>query len=208
MGVLDGQVVPVTGAARGQGRSHAVRFAEEDADVIAVDLCAQVGTVPYPLATPDDLAETVKLVEALDRRAAAFEADVRDAAALRAAADTGVGVVPEVFIELLRSPEIQLKVGILVLQLGQFPSQLHRPRAGRGDDDQPVCVKGPRALGELLHGLAQEARGKGLHVLALDDRITSIRLATCQVDPMLRLAFNPVPSKLDATKSEDVLRDG
>jgi NAD(P)-dependent dehydrogenase (short-subunit alcohol dehydrogenase family) len=89
MGVLDGQVVPVTGAARGQGRSRAVRFAEEDADVIAVDLCAQVGTVPYPLATPDDLAETVKLVEALDRRAAAFEADVRDAAALRAAADTG-----------------------------------------------------------------------------------------------------------------------
>ena len=79
---LEGKVALITGAARGQGRSHAVRLAELGADVIAVDICAQIDTVNYPMATPDDLAETVKEVEALDRRIVAAEADVRDATAL------------------------------------------------------------------------------------------------------------------------------
>jgi (+)-trans-carveol dehydrogenase len=90
MGLLDGKVALITGAARGQGRSHAVRMAEEGADIIAVDLCAQVPTVPYAMATDDDLAETTRLVEALDRRIVASVADVRDSAALRAAVDAGV----------------------------------------------------------------------------------------------------------------------
>ncbi len=90
MGRVDGKVAFVTGAARGQGRSHAIRLAEEGADIIAVDLCRQIDTVPYPMSTPDDLAETVKQVEALDRRIVASEADVRDGAALRAAVDDGV----------------------------------------------------------------------------------------------------------------------
>src|SRR3954470_10956960 len=90
MGVLEGKVAFVTGAARGQGRSHAVRMAEEGADVIAVDLCAQIDTVPYAMATPDDLAETVRQVEALDRRIVATQADVRDTGALRSALDDGV----------------------------------------------------------------------------------------------------------------------
>ena len=68
MGKLDGKVAFITGAARGQGRSHAIRLAQEGADIIAVDICAQIDSVPYPMATPDDLAETVKQVEALDRR--------------------------------------------------------------------------------------------------------------------------------------------
>ena len=87
---LEGKVAFVTGAARGQGRSHAVRLAEEGADIIAVDLCAQVDSVPYPMATPDDLAQTVKEVEALDRRIVATRADVRDAGALKSALDAGV----------------------------------------------------------------------------------------------------------------------
>jgi NAD(P)-dependent dehydrogenase (short-subunit alcohol dehydrogenase family) len=58
-GKLEGKVAFVTGAARGQGRSHAVRLAQEGADIIAVDICAQIGSVGYPMATPDDLAETV-----------------------------------------------------------------------------------------------------------------------------------------------------
>ena len=90
MGKLDKQVAFITGAARGQGRSHAVRLAQEGADIIAVDICAQVGTVGYPLATSDDLAETVRQVEALDRRIVATEADVRDTAALGRAVDDGV----------------------------------------------------------------------------------------------------------------------
>jgi SDR family mycofactocin-dependent oxidoreductase len=90
MGKLDGKVVLITGAARGQGRHHAVRLAAEGADVIAVDVPGAYRAVPYAMATEDDLAETVKEVEALGRRVVSRAADVRDAAALKAAVDEGV----------------------------------------------------------------------------------------------------------------------
>jgi (+)-trans-carveol dehydrogenase len=90
MGKLEGKVAFITGAARGQGRSHAIRLAADGADIIAVDLAAQVASVPYDMATPADLAETVKEVEALDRRIVATQADVRDYGALKAALDDGV----------------------------------------------------------------------------------------------------------------------
>ena len=90
MGQLEGKVAFITGAARGQGRSHALTLAREGADIIAVDVCAQAKSVPYPLATPEDLAQTVNEVQALDRRIIATQADVRDLAALTAAADAGV----------------------------------------------------------------------------------------------------------------------
>ena len=89
-GRVAGKVAFITGAARGQGRSHAIRLAEEGADIIAVDICRDYGTMPYALATEADLAQTVKAVEALDRRIVAAQADVRDAAALKAAVDDGV----------------------------------------------------------------------------------------------------------------------
>ncbi len=89
-GRVAGKVAFITGAGRGQGRSHAIRLAEEGADIIAVDICRDYGTVPYAMATEGDLAQTVKAVEALDRRIVATRADVRDAAALRAAVDDGV----------------------------------------------------------------------------------------------------------------------
>jgi (+)-trans-carveol dehydrogenase len=89
-GRVEGKVAFVTGAARGQGRSHAVRLAQEGADIIAVDLAGQVASVPYPMATPEDLDQTVKEVEALDRRIVASQADVRDYGALKAALDDGV----------------------------------------------------------------------------------------------------------------------
>jgi (+)-trans-carveol dehydrogenase len=76
MGRVEGKVAFITGAARGQGRSHAIRLAQEGADIIAVDLAGQIDSVPYRMATPDDLAQTVKEVEALDRRIIATEADV------------------------------------------------------------------------------------------------------------------------------------
>ncbi|MBF4993263.1 mycofactocin-coupled SDR family oxidoreductase [Arthrobacter gandavensis] len=90
MGRVEGKVAFITGAARGQGRSHALRLAEEGADIIAVDICSQVETVNYPMATSEDLQQTVRDVEALDRRIVAVEADVRDLAALKAAVDSGV----------------------------------------------------------------------------------------------------------------------
>ncbi|MEF2975925.1 mycofactocin-coupled SDR family oxidoreductase [Subtercola sp. YIM 133946] len=90
MGRLEGKVAFITGAARGQGRSHALRLAEEGADIIAVDIVEQIGSVPYDLATEDDLAETVRQVEALDRRIIASKADVRDFDQVKAAVDAGV----------------------------------------------------------------------------------------------------------------------
>jgi len=90
MGLLDGKVAFVSGAARGQGRSHALRLAHEGADIIAVDITGQIGTVPYPMSTPDDLQQTVKEIEALDRRIVATQADVRDFAGLKAQVDAGV----------------------------------------------------------------------------------------------------------------------
>lgn len=91
MGTLTGKVALVTGAARGQGRSHAVRFAEAGADVIAVDLCAPVPEMPYAMASPEDLAETARLVEACGRRAVVSQVDVRDGDALAAAVTKAAG---------------------------------------------------------------------------------------------------------------------
>ena len=110
-GKLEGKVAFITGAARGQGRSHAIRLAEEGADIIAVDICAQIDTVPYPMASPEDLAETVKAVEALDRRIVARQADVRDEAGLRAAFQAGVAELGP--------------AGIVLANAGIAPMSLH-----------------------------------------------------------------------------------
>jgi len=88
-GRVDGKVAVITGAARGQGRSHALRLAQEGADIIALDFCQDLPHVPYPLGTAEDLAETVSAVQALGRRAVGLKADVRDYAQLKAAVDQG-----------------------------------------------------------------------------------------------------------------------
>jgi (+)-trans-carveol dehydrogenase len=89
-GRVEGKVAFITGAARGQGRSHAVRLASEGADIIAVDICRGFDDSPAPGATPDDLAETADMVKSLDRRIVTAEVDVRDFPALKAAVDGGV----------------------------------------------------------------------------------------------------------------------
>ncbi|MFJ1456227.1 mycofactocin-coupled SDR family oxidoreductase [Nocardia wallacei] len=90
-GRVDGKVAFITGAARGQGRSHAVRLAQEGADIIAVDVCKPVsGTDLIPASTPEDLAETADLVKGLGRRIVTAEVDVREYDALQAAVDSGV----------------------------------------------------------------------------------------------------------------------
>ncbi len=91
MGRVDGKIALVTGAARGQGRSHAVRLAEEGADIIALDVAAEIETAPYDSATPEELAETARQVEALDRRVVTVQADVRDFDSMRKSVDSMVG---------------------------------------------------------------------------------------------------------------------
>ena len=114
-GRVQGKVAFITGAARSQGRSHAVRLASEGADIIAVDLCEEIDSVKrfYPGTTAGDLAQTVKEVEALDRRIMATKADVRDYDALKAALDEGVA-------ELGRVDIVSANAGIFI-----FGDQTH-----------------------------------------------------------------------------------
>jgi SDR family mycofactocin-dependent oxidoreductase len=108
VGRVKGKVVLITGAARGQGRDQAVACAEQGADVIAVDLCADIASVPYPLATPGDLDETTTMVAATGRRAVAVQADVRERAELRRAVDEAVA-------ELGRLDVVVAQAGITAL---------------------------------------------------------------------------------------------
>lgn len=111
MGTLDGKVAFITGAARGQGRSHAIRLANEGADIIALDICETFDSMNYPLATPEDLAQTVKDVEALDRRVVAGQGDVRVRSELGAVLDAGLAafgrldiVVANAGVTAMKSP--------------------------------------------------------------------------------------------------------
>jgi SDR family mycofactocin-dependent oxidoreductase len=127
MGKLEGKVAFITGAARGQGRSHAIRLAQEGADIIAVDIAAQIDTVPYPMSTPDDLAETVRQVEALDRRIVATQADTRDRAGLQAAFDAGVAQLG--------------RIDIVLANAGIAPMSMH-PQAQEWQDVLDVNLTG------------------------------------------------------------------
>ncbi len=89
-GRVEGKVALITGAARGQGRSHAIRLAEEGADIIALDIAAPVSSAPYAMATPEDLEETAREVKARGRSVVTREVDVRDSEALTAAVNEGV----------------------------------------------------------------------------------------------------------------------
>jgi len=108
---MQGKVALITGAARGQGRSHAVRLAEEGADIIAVDICRQIESNPYPLATEEDLAETVRLVEKTGRRIVTQVADVRERSELAAAVAAGVA-------ELGHLDVVVANAGILPMAMG------------------------------------------------------------------------------------------
>jgi SDR family mycofactocin-dependent oxidoreductase len=98
MGLLDNKVALITGAARGQGRSHAVSMAEQGADIIAVDRAADMDSIPYPLASRDDLKQTAQLVRDLGRRIHTSVVDVRELIDLRAAAETGIAELGDIDI--------------------------------------------------------------------------------------------------------------
>jgi SDR family mycofactocin-dependent oxidoreductase len=113
-GRVEGKVAFISGAARGQGRSHAVRLAQEGADIIAVDVCGPIDNLAYPHSTPDDFAETADLVKAQNRRIVTAQVDVRDYDALKAAVDSGVE-------QLGRLDIIVANAGI-----GTFGNKLHK----------------------------------------------------------------------------------
>ncbi|MHA7664901.1 mycofactocin-coupled SDR family oxidoreductase [Mycolicibacterium sp. HS_4_1] len=102
-GRVAGKVAFITGAARGQGRSHAVRLAEEGADIIAVDLCEDIESIGYPMATPEDLDETRNLVEKTGQRIVTAHADVREVTQLRTALEAGLSEFGTVDIVLAQA---------------------------------------------------------------------------------------------------------
>jgi SDR family mycofactocin-dependent oxidoreductase len=108
MGTLDGKVAFISGVARGQGRSHALRLASEGADIIGIDICHEIDTMDYPNATEADLAETTKLIEQLDRRVITSEADVRDFVAVQRAVDAGVAALGRLDIVLSNAGIVRL----------------------------------------------------------------------------------------------------
>lgn len=116
-GRLTGKVAFITGAARGQGRAHALAMAREGADIVAVDICADIASNPYPLATPDDLSETERAVKELGRRIYGRIADVRDRPALREALETALADFGHLDI-------VVANAGILPMAMGK-PDPLH-----------------------------------------------------------------------------------
>jgi SDR family mycofactocin-dependent oxidoreductase len=116
-GRLEGKVAFITGAARGQGRSHALRLAQEGADIIAIDICDQIESNLYPLATLEDLDQTRKLVEACDRRIVTRQADVRERSQLRAAIEEGVS-------ELGGLDIVAANAGIMPMRMGEAADPL------------------------------------------------------------------------------------
>lgn len=111
-GKLEGKVAFITGAARGQGRAHAVAMASEGADIIALDICQDIESNPYPLATPDDLAETERIVKGLGRRVVARIADVRERHEVRDAVEAGLA-------DLGRIDIVVANAGILPMAMGK-----------------------------------------------------------------------------------------
>ncbi|MFI5053591.1 MAG: SDR family NAD(P)-dependent oxidoreductase, partial [Acidimicrobiia bacterium] len=90
MARLEGKIAFITGAGRGQGRSHAVTLAGEGADIIALDICHDIESNPYPMSTPEDLSETARLVKDLGRRVVSIEADVRERSDMREGLESAV----------------------------------------------------------------------------------------------------------------------
>jgi SDR family mycofactocin-dependent oxidoreductase len=108
---LDGKVAFITGAARGQGRAHAVRLAADGADIIALDICRDIDSIDYPNASPDDLDETVKLVEKEGRRIVARQADVRDGDAVDQVVADGLAEFGRLDIVIANAGIIRLGTG-------------------------------------------------------------------------------------------------
>ena len=166
-GRVEGKRVLITGAARGMGRSHAVRLAQEGADLILVDICESMPGIEYPLATTEDLAETARLVGEHGRRAVTHIVDVRDLDALTAAVDDGVAPA------LPGRPGSEFtQVGLLI---GQHPLGLmlgHREQQlllAAGEVVKQLTLGGLGARPDVIEGGRRYPAGANLGGGALDD---------------------------------------
>ncbi|OZF02520.1 SDR family mycofactocin-dependent oxidoreductase [Rhodococcus sp. 15-1154-1] len=167
MGSLENKVAFITGAARGQGRSHACRLAEEGADIIAIDICTAIEGMEYDGATPADLEQTAKLVESLGRRIVTVQADVRDAQGLKAALDQGVaelgsvdivcanaGILGSVPVEELTSEQWSTTIDINLTGVWNTVSAAIPHLISQGTGGSIVITSstaGLRGLGNLAH---------------------------------------------------------
>jgi NAD(P)-dependent dehydrogenase (short-subunit alcohol dehydrogenase family) len=183
-GLLAGKVALVTGAARGQGRSHAVRLAREGAAVIAVDICRQIESVPYPMSTEEDLEETARQVKAYGATVVTAVADVRDHTELKRAVDAGVA-------ELGRLDVIVANAGIMAPVRPGVPAQDLGRYSVRGNAILPTNTATPMLLNEATYRLFRA----DLEHPALDDAR----------EPMASMNLLPVAYIDPADVSEAVL---
>jgi (+)-trans-carveol dehydrogenase len=229
-GKLHGRVALVTGAARGQGRSHAVRLAQEGADIIAVDICGQIDTIEYAMSTPEDLKETVRLVEDLDRRIIATEADVRDYAALETAVAEGVSTLGRLDIACINAGVVSL--GALAdLSLAQWNDMIavnltgvfhtakaaipHIVAGGRGGSITVTSsatalrpVPGAAHYTATKHGVVGVVQTLALELAPHFIRVNSVHPTNCNTqmiqNPALRKAFLPDSENPTREESEPV----
>jgi SDR family mycofactocin-dependent oxidoreductase len=194
-GRVAGKVALITGAARGQGRAHAVRLAEEGADIVAVDVCRSVANVPYPASSPADLDETVRAVEQLGRRVLGRVLDTRDLAALAAVADEAVATFGRLDIVVANAgicimapwdevtPEIfrdTIEINLLGTWNTVMATAPHLARGGGGSIILTSSVAGLKALPFLVpyvaskHGVTGLARAFAQELAKDNIRVNSL----------------------------------
>jgi SDR family mycofactocin-dependent oxidoreductase len=217
MGSLDGRVAFITGVARGQGRSHAVRLAAEGADIIGVDICADIASNGYPMASRAELDETVALVEAQGGKMLGAVADVRDFSALKSALDSGIehfgrldivcanaGIAAMAFQELTDAEDLQMWTDVLDVNLvGSFHTAKaaipHLIAGGRGGSivftSSTAGLKGFGGMGGGGLGYAASKHGMVGLMRALSNALAphSIRVNTVHPTAVnTMMAVNPV----------------
>lgn len=192
MGSMDGRVVFITGAGRGQGRSHAVMCAENGANIVGVDICEDLDIVPYKLSTHDDLEETAKLVEKTGQQMLVRTADVRDKAALQAAFDAGVerfGHIDTVIANagvILVNPDERdaseaLRVGLDIMLVGVWNTfQIAIPHMkDRGEGGNLIATSSMMALLDLTDGRG----GTDAYLMAKSAIVSLVRAYAAMLAP-------------------------
>lgn len=219
-GRVEGKVAVITGAARGQGRSHAIRLAEEGADIIALDWCQDLATVNYPQSGVEDLAETKRIVEALGRRIVTFQTDVRDRSAVMDAVNAGVSELGHLEIVVGNAgiaplgrdiPPTAWFDSVQVMLSGvtnAFEASFQHMQAGAsmigigsvaglmpGGTDTPSSGPGGGGYSHAKRGVARMVHDLAMHMAPLMIRVNAIHPTNCNTDmlhsPAMYKTFRP-----------------